>query len=139
MSRRSRINRMRPQAVSGQARQPASSNTAEDRLVAALDDLSLFTQFQSELLPDLRKMIQDGASTKDILGRARALAVARLTSLAVMEPDSKVALSAVKELLDRLEGKPTEKKEITHAMAKLKDEELDALVLTALNESGDSE
>lgn len=51
-----------------------------------------------------------------------------------MEPDSKTALAAVKELLDRLEGKVTEKKEVTHAMAKLKDEELDALVLTALDE-----
>lgn len=115
--------------------QPLAVNETERGLIETLDELALFQDLRADLLPELRKLIEGRAPTKDILESARAAAVARLASLAVMDEDSKVALSAIKELLDRTEGKVSEKREITHAMAKLKDEELDALVLTTLNES----
>lgn len=114
---------------------PPTVNHAEDSLVEALDDLALFQEMRAELLPELRRLIETKAPTKQILESARAAAVARLASLAVMDEDSKTALAAIKELLDRSEGKVTEKKEITHAMSKLKDEELDALVLSTLDEA----
>lgn len=106
----------------------------EERMVEVLDELAMFEEYRATMLPQLRDQIEKGAPTKEILGTAKAAAVARLASLAVLEQDSKVALSAIKELLDRLEGRVTDKKEITHQMQNLKNEELDALVLTALNE-----
>lgn len=112
-------------------------NEQEQGIVDSLDDLALFQDLRAELLPELRKLIEGRAPTGEILQSARAAAVARLASLAVMDEDSKVALAAIKELLDRTEGKVSEKREIVHAMAKLKDEELDALVLTTLNEASD--
>jgi hypothetical protein len=104
-------------------------------MVEALDELALFEEYRATMLPKLREQVERGASTKEILGTAQAAAVARLASMAVLENDPKIALVAIKELLERTDGKVTEKKEVTHAMAKLKDEELDALVMTALNEA----
>lgn len=119
---------------------PGAGNPVEDRLMDTLEELEEFEDFKKALLPELRRLIKSKAPTEEILSAARAAAVARLASLAVMEEDSKTALGAIKELMDRLHGKSTEKKEITHAMAKLKDEELDALVLTSLSdEEGNSE
>jgi hypothetical protein len=118
---------------------PAATNQREDSLLESLDDLALFQDLRADLLPELRRLIEGRAPTKDILESARAAAVARLASMAVLDEDSKVALAAIKELLERSEGKVTEKKEITHAMGKLKDEELDALVLTALSENASDE
>jgi hypothetical protein len=103
-------------------------------MVEVLDELAMFEEYRATMLPKLRDQIDKGASTKEILGTAKAAAVARLASLAVLEQDSKVAITAIKELLDRLDGRVTDRKEITHQMANLKSEELDALVLTALNE-----
>lgn len=118
---------------------PVPAKTAEDRMVESLDELSFFQEFKAELLPDLRKLVEGGAPTKEILERARALATARLASLAALETDSRTALVAIKELMDRLDGKATERKEIKHSMEQLRDEELDALVLTAMKEAEDGE
>jgi len=118
---------------------PVPAKTAEDRMVESLDELSFFQEFKAELLPDLRKLVEGGAPTKEILERARALATARLASLAALETDSRTALVAIKELMDRLDGKATERKEIKHSMEQLRDEELDALVMTAMNEAEDGE
>ena len=108
-------------------------------MATVLDELTFFQEFKAELLPDLRKLITGGAPTKEILERARALATARLASLAALETDSRTALVAIKELMDRLDGKATERKEIKHSMEQLRDEELDALVMTAMKEAEDGE
>ena len=132
MSRR--FNRARPRVNKAPV---VPARTAEDHMATVLDELTFFQEFKAELLPDLRKLITGGAPTKEILERARALATARLASLAALETDSRTALVAIKELMDRLDGKATERKEIKHSMEQLRDEELDALVLTAMKEVED--
>lgn len=127
----------RPKKTVGRPPTTASNDGVEKSMTGLLDDLSTFEDMRRDLLPKLRKAVEGGASTKDILGTARAVAVARLASIAVLEADTKTALAAVKELLDRLEGRTVDKKEVTHAMAKLKDEELDALLITAVSESAE--
>ena len=128
--------RRSPFTARPRSNQPAvNPRGEEERMVEALDELALFEEYRATMLPKLREQVERGASTKEILGTAQAAAVARLASMAVLENDPKIALVAIKELLERTDGKVTEKKEVTHAMAKLKDEELDALVMTALNEA----
>lgn len=126
----------RPAATRGRTIDRAT-NTQEDGLIEALDQLAMFEDFQKDMLPKLQALVKRGAKTDEILEMGRALAVARLVTIAATEPDSGKALSAVRELLDRREGKVTDKREVTHRMANLKDEELDALVLTALAEADD--
>lgn len=146
MTANSHSGRYRPPAVGTQPRtaNPATTggraidrgiNEAEALLVSGLDDLALFQEFQSDMLPKLRALIKRGAKTEEILELGRSLAVGRLVTIAATEEDSGKALSAIKELLDRKEGKITDKREIVHKMGKLRDEELDALVLTALQEA----
>lgn len=116
-------------------KQPPARNVEEHRMVQKLDELAEFESFKTEILPKLRKAIKDNLSTKEITEMARAIATARVATIAAWSEDDKTALSAAKELLDRAEGKATEKKEITHKMANLKDEDLDALLITAINET----
>lgn len=113
--------------------------TQEDRMIEAMDDLAEFDQFKAEILPKIRKQLSANAPTKDILNTARAVAVGRLAMIAALENDSKTALTAIKELLERTDGKVLEKKEITHAMANLKDDDLDALLITAVSDSDDDD
>jgi len=110
-------------------------NEVEAALVDQLDELALFQEFQQDMLPKLRDLVKKGAKSDEILELGRALAAGRLITIAATEEDSGRALAAIKEVLDRKDGKVTERKEITHTMAKLKDEDLDALVLTALQEA----
>lgn len=112
-------------------------NEQESGLIEALDELAMFEDFQKDMLPKLQALVKRGARTEEILEMGRALAVARLVTIAATEADSGKALAAVRELLDRKEGKVTERREVTHRMSQLKDEELDALVLTALNDAAE--
>ena len=118
---------------------PPAVNRQENRTVEALEDLAEFQDFKADLLPKIRAQLTAGASTKDILNTARAVAVGRLAMIAAMEGDAKTALTAIKELLERTDGKVSEKKEITHQLANMPTEELDALLITAVTESDDSE
>ena len=109
----------------------------EKKMVAALDDLAMFEELQKSIIPQLRALIKKGATSQEILEAGRAIAAARLVSMAALEPGANLA--AIKELFDRLEGKATERKEFTHKLGKLREEELDALLLTAASDVGDEE
>lgn len=103
-------------------------------MVEAIDELADFEAFKKDILPKIREQLTAGASTKDILNTARAVAVGRLAMIAALDGDSKTALTAIKELLERTDGKVTERKEIKHQLAEMPDEELDALLITAVTE-----
>ena len=109
----------------------------EKKMVRGLDDLAMFEELQASVIPQLRALIKKGASSEEILEAGRAIAVARLVSMAALDPEAN--LGAIKELLDRVHGKSTEKKDITHKLGRLKDEEVDALLLSAISEEGAGE
>lgn len=119
------------------SRRRPRDNNAEIRIAKALDDLAAFEEFQAELLPALRGAIQAGKTADDIYKMAEAMAAARAVTIAATEKDSGKALAAIREVLDRSKGKATERREIAHKYEKLKDEELDALILSELAESGE--
>ena len=115
--------------------QGTQRNRQEDQAIEAIDDLAEFEAFKQEILPKIREQLAKGAATKDILNTARAVAVGRLAMIAALEGNPDTALRAIKELLERTDGKVSEKKEITHQLASMRDEELDALLITAATES----
>lgn len=104
-----------------------------------LDELAMFQQWKAEILPEIRAMLLNGASTKDLLNKYSRHAAARIITTAITDPDSAKALTAAKDILDRIQGKATERKEITHAMSQLSDEQLDALLLTQISEGEEEE
>lgn len=102
----------------------------EFKMAKTIDQLSQFEEFQNEILPFLKKALKEGATAEDIYARAQALAAARTVSIAATEQDSTKAMAAIRDILDRTQGKAKERTEVEHKYSKLKDEELDALLLS---------
>lgn len=104
----------------------------QKRLANLVDDIADYEEFCAEILPALRKDIAAGKTAQQIYEKYQAIAAARSVAIAMRETDSGKALAAIRDILDRSSGKPTEKKEVTHKLEKLEEKELDALLLTEL-------
>lgn len=103
----------------------------ERDMLDAIDDRVMYEKFKTEILPALRKDLASGMKAEDIIKKYEAHAAAALiTSLA--NPNQ--ALAAAEKILDRSQGKPTQRTESTHRFEKLKDEELDALLKSRFTE-----
>ena len=110
-------------------------------MAVALDELAEFERFKDDILPILRKAIQEGWSAEKILSHPKleAMMAARQVTMAIMGKDDGRAHAAIEAALNRSKGKPTEKKEIKHQLEKLDDSELDALLQTQLAEVSDDD
>lgn len=113
-----------------------SSNSVENRMVNALDQLAAFEQFREEILPALRKDIESGLEAKEIIKKYRSVAAARMVTSMFM-PVPPAAQAAAKDILDRGDGKATEQKKITVKYEDVEDEDLDALLESRLAEGGE--
>lgn len=120
-------------------RKASNRNHTEARMVRNLDALAAFEEFQDEVLPMLRQDLAKGLTAEDIYKKYQALAAARNISIALADPDSGKALAAIKDILDRSGGKPTERKELTHKMANVSDAELDSLLLSKLDKDEETD
>ena len=110
------------------------SNKEEHARACISDELSEFYSFREDVLPVLRKSLKDGATAEDIYTKFQAYAAARAVTIVAKEVDSGKVLAAIKDILDRVGGRASEKKEITHKLEKLPDEQLDALLLSKLSD-----
>lgn len=113
---------------------PPFRNGSEHRMISALDKLKAYERFQELLLPTVIKDLEAGLTVDEILKKNAHLAAARLVSTAIAGEDAGKATAAAKEVLDRVQGKATERKEVTHKLDKLPDDQLDALLLTELED-----
>lgn len=112
-------------------------NEQENGLIEILEDLALFEELKKDLLPELREMVKKGEKSSVILEKGRALASARLVTLAATGENPAAALAAIKEVLDRTDGKVADKKQIEHRLAKIDDKELDALLMSKITEEAE--
>jgi hypothetical protein len=110
----------------------ANGNSHDKFMARHLDDLAAFEDFKDDLLPALQKLVKEGASAEDIYKKYESLAAARLITIVAKEVDSGKALSAIKDVLDRTQGKAKERHTHEHKYARLKDEELNSLLDTEL-------
>ena len=95
-----------------------------------LSDLSEFEEFREKILPAIRKDLMGGMSAPDLRKKYAALVQARIITEALTTPDAGKAATLAKDVMDRNEGKATEKKEVTIKYKDLSDDELDALLLS---------
>jgi hypothetical protein len=109
-------------------------NREEESTVQAIQELQAFEKFKDEILPNLRRDIAQGLGAEDMLKKYAALAAARGISIALGDKDSSRALGAVKDILDRVQGRATERKEVKHKYDDLPDEELDAILLSEMQD-----
>lgn len=119
------------------------SNSTEQRMAANLDRLAAFEAFEESIAPALRAKVRAGAKPEEIYALVKAHLAARQVTIALTDADPAKALAAIKDIMDRTDGKPTERKEIEHRYSKLKDQELDSLLLSELEgvelDEGDSD
>ncbi len=106
-------------------------NKTEDSAIDLFDQLIEFQEFQ-KMLPKLKKVLKTGGSSDEILKMMAPLAAARLANIAATDLDSSRALSAIKQLLDRVDGTPVQRTENTHKLEKLDDRQLDSLLESEL-------
>lgn len=124
----------------GGGRKKRITTNHQERLTARLiDDISDFEDFKAEILPKIRAMLKRGAKPEEILEFAQSHAAARLVTIALTDPDSGKAYTASKDVLDRQMGKAKERTEVEHKFTKLKDEELDSLLLSQADAVSDDE
>jgi hypothetical protein len=96
-------------------------------MTRSLDDLREFEDYQT-ILKSIRDDIKSGMTEKQLAKKYAPLAQARIISDMLTSENPVAALSAAKDLLDRVNGKATEKQEVTHRFKDMTDEELDAVL-----------
>lgn len=120
-------------------RKHGSGAKAESRMIGHIDELNAFEEFKESVLPQLRADLRKGLSAEQIYKKYQHLAAARNVTIALTEADSSKALAAVRDILDRSQGKAKERQEVTHKLEKLPEDQLDALILSKAKEMGLSE
>lgn len=117
------------------SRKPAPrGNKTEDKTIDLIDQLTEFEDFKGNILPALQQDVKAGMSTSDLRKKYASLVQARLITAALANPDDSKALAAATDLLNRVEGKATERKEVKHILSNLSDRELDAVLQSEVNE-----
>ena len=99
-------------------------------MALTLDALAEFEQFREEILPALRKDLGSGLTAQEIYNKYQAHAAARGITIAMTSTRESSALVAIKDVLDRTDGKPVERKVVIGKFDGLSDQELRALAYT---------
>lgn len=99
-----------------------------NRLSTCLDKVAA-----SDLELELEKDVRAGMKPKDLREKYMSRVTAR-SILNALTSEPKAANSAIRDLTDRQEGRPVEKKEIRHHLEALSDTELQALLLTEIDD-----
>lgn len=99
-----------------------------------IDDLIEFEDFREKILPAIRKDVASGMSAAELRTKYSSMVQARQITEALVAGGS-----AAKDIIDRTEGKPTEKREVKHTFDSMSDEELDALLLSEEEDLEDME
>lgn len=94
-----------------------------------------FEQYETDILPRLQGLLNKGMKAEDIYKKFADMAAARTVTIALTEDDPAKALAAVKEILDRAEGKAAEKKTVTHKFDSMPQSEADALLRSRLKDA----
>ncbi len=106
---------------------------AENSMIAKIDEKT-FQEYNAKILKGIRQDLLNGMKAEEILKKYEAHAAAALVS-SLINPIT--AQGAAEKILDRTQGKATQRTESTHKFEKLKDEELDALLQSRLTEIED--
>lgn len=118
----------RPKRSSTHRDRGKTNKIAETAMTSLVEALVEFEDFKEKLLPAIQKDLLAGMSSKELREKYSAIVQARQITTAIASRDEGRASAAAKDIIDRTEGKATERREVTHKYADLKDEELDAIL-----------
>lgn len=106
----------------------SAARRADDRQ-KLLDE---FVEWKETIHPRIRADIKKGLDPKQLREKYSPLAEARKLMIALTSTNESSALAAIKDIQDRTEGKAKERIDMTHRLAQMPDDELDALILSEL-------
>lgn len=112
---------------------------AERRQHKLHEQLAQFEDFKETILPAIRQDLKAGFTAKQLREKYSSLVQARMITDALTETDTGKAAQVGKDLIDRVEGKATEKKEVTHRFKDMSDKELDAVIKSEEEDLADLE
>jgi len=96
-----------------------------------VDDIIAYEKFKEEVLPAIRRDVESGSmTTQELLEKYSTLVAAKQLTVALRDGD----VATIRDILDRTQGRPIQKEELTHKYESLSDEELDALMHARLRE-----
>lgn len=110
------------------------TNKVENNMARALDQLAAFEEFQADIAPALRGAVKSGKSPEEIYRIVLSALAARQATIALTSKKPAEALAAIKDILDRATGKPTERKEIKMELQHASDEMLDSKLQSLLSD-----
>lgn len=110
-----------------------AANAMQNGQARSLDALTEYEEFREMFAPAIRQALVKGKSAEAIMAEFKPLVAARLVQLGLLGSET-AALGAIREMLDRQDGKPVAKTETVHKFQKLGDAELDAMVQTKLEQ-----
>lgn len=113
----------------GRYTKPGSTKT--DQMVRNLDKLSQYDEWVQLLPKDLQRDFLSGMSAQDLYAKYANAAALRAIHIALTEDPSK-ALTAIKDIIDRDQGKAIERKQMHHVLDEVEDQQLDALIASEL-------
>jgi hypothetical protein len=105
-------------------------------MVHMISDLAEFEEFRKQLIPMLRTDLLNGLTTAQMREKYLPMLTARKVQIGLLDPDSSKALAAIKDVVDRQEGRPIERKAVAHRFESMTDIELDALLASKLRKTG---
>lgn len=119
------------------------ASTHDNHMAQKLDqlhaDIAEFEEFRSTTLKAIRKDIRSGLGAAELRKKWAAVIQGRLITDALTTSDESKAAMIGKDIIDRVEGKATEKKEVTHKFENMDEKELDAMLKSEIEELEDME
>jgi len=112
-------------------------NHALNHMVNMIDRVTQFEEFERDVLPALRQSVKNGEAPEKMRKKYLSHVQARIITEALTNPDAAKALAAAKDIQDREEGKPVERKDVQHRLGRLPDKELDALLMSTIDDLPD--
>lgn len=119
---------MRNRARPRKTKKNLTSYAAEMKASTLHQQIIAFEDYTTHILPAIKQDLKAGLTPKQLREKYAALVQARTISDAILTQNEGHAASVSKDILDRVEGKATEKKEVTHRFSEMSDKELDAVL-----------
>jgi len=104
------------------------------KMVNTIDDIAEFEEFRREILPAIRQDMSNGMTAEELRTKYEAVVTARFITIAATSENESAAVAAGKDIQDRSSGRPKERKEIEHRLGKLPDQELEAILLSEMDD-----
>lgn len=107
-------------------------------MIHNLDQLAWLEEYVADMPAELRRDLEAGMTTEKLMKKYSALAAARQIAVAMREGGDRGDRAAA-AVLDRAEGKATQKTENTHKYDGLPEDQLDSLLKSKLASLKDDE